>query len=246
MNSLKLGRKPYVESDKDLLFSRYSDNVVVPRTFGYGAELPDTGWGMLGNDEYGDCVWAGLAHAVMLWNKSAGRDVSFTTAGVLSDYSACTGFNPDDPSTDQGTDIRTAMEYLRTTGVVDATKARHKSAAYVNVGTSLTELNKALYIFGAVVIGLNLPDSAQSQFPGTWSYVAGSQIDGGHCVVITDRNLFNHKLVTWGDRINVGHRFLTHYVEEAWAIATPDFLNSSGAAANGFDMAQLTADLQEV
>jgi hypothetical protein len=32
-------------------------------------------WGMLGNDHYGDCVWAGAAHETMLWNKEAARNV---------------------------------------------------------------------------------------------------------------------------------------------------------------------------
>jgi hypothetical protein len=41
----------------------------------------------------------------------------------------------------------------------------------------------------------------------------------------------------------MGARFCEHYIDEAWAIVNPDFLDVNGKSPAGFDMAQLTADL---
>jgi hypothetical protein len=71
---------------------------------------------MLGNDEFGDCVFAGAGHEHMVWS---GGKMNFTTDNVLSDYSAVTGFLRDDPATDQGTVMLDALNYRRHTGVMD-------------------------------------------------------------------------------------------------------------------------------
>ena len=70
-----------------------------------------------------NCVWAGAAHETMLWNKEAARTITFNDQSVLKDYSAVTGFNPNDPNTDQGTDMQVAASYRRKTGVHDAAGA---------------------------------------------------------------------------------------------------------------------------
>src|SRR3954453_12473384 len=55
-----------------------------PRTFGHeaGPQKLGSGWGMLGNDNYGCCVWAGAAHETMLWNAAADRKVAFRDVDV--------------------------------------------------------------------------------------------------------------------------------------------------------------------
>ena len=52
--------------------------------------------------------------------------------------------------------------------------------------------------------------------------------------------------VTWGRVQTMGARFLEHYVDEAWAIVSPDFLNAAGESPQGFNLAQLTADLAQI
>jgi hypothetical protein len=44
----------------------------------------------------------------------------------------------------------------------------------------------------------------------------------------------------------MGTRFLEHYVDEAWAIVSPDFLDATGQSPQGFNLAQLTADLAQI
>jgi hypothetical protein len=44
----------------------------------------------------------------------------------------------------------------------------------------------------------------------------------------------------------MGARFISHYVDEAWAILNPDFLNAAGENPQGFDIDQLRADLAQL
>src|ERR1041385_1479407 len=105
--NLKFGKKTARKDDRDLKFAKYAETVAVlptklPSRFGHGYAFSD--WQMLGNDNWGDCVWAGAAHETMLYTKlGVPATAIFDDASVLSDYSAATGFNSNDPSTDQGT-----------------------------------------------------------------------------------------------------------------------------------------------
>jgi hypothetical protein len=93
---LKLGKKPARPGAVKFKLANYLDKAKLPtppKMFGHQG-LIGANWEMLGNDHYGDCVWAGAAHETMLWNKEAGRIIAFNDQSVLKDYSAVTGFNP--------------------------------------------------------------------------------------------------------------------------------------------------------
>lgn len=251
----KLGATKSQPDPRDLAYAAYrsSSLPVVPNLWGYDNIIHRGEWGMLGNDQYGDCVWAGAAHEHILENRAAGRTVAFTTQGVLSDYSACTGFDPNDPSTDQGTEIRVALKYRQKTGIIDAEGQRHKIGAYLQLSASriqqgdFSELAEAAFLFGAVALGIEVPQSAMTQFNDDrmWSYVAGSPIEGGHYVpLIAHRK--HLEVVTWARVQPVGTRFLERYISEAWALVSPDFLNATGETPQGFNTAQLNADLAQL
>jgi len=82
---------------------------------------------------------------------------------VLSDYSAATGFDPNDPSTDQGTDMQAAASYRKKTGIRDAKGKRHKIDGYLAI-RSPYELKQAVWLFGAAGLGVEFPKSAMKQF----------------------------------------------------------------------------------
>ena len=131
--ALKLGKKPARPGAVKFKFANFLVKPKLPtppKVFGHEG-LIGANWEVLGNDHYGDCVWAGAAHETMLWNKEAARTVTFSNDSVLKDYSAVTGFNPNDPNTDQGTDMQVAASYRRKKGVLDAHGKRHKVIAYL-------------------------------------------------------------------------------------------------------------------
>ena len=217
---MKLGKKPYEPDARSLKLSKYlaTDLPTPPKIFGYGTLFTD--WGYLGNDKYGDCVFAGGGHEQMVWDTlRKGPGVKITTKNALSDYSAVTGFDPSDPNTDQGTYVIDAMKYRKATGLVDSSGKRHKIAAYVEIDpTNWDELITASYIFGAVGIGFEFPDTAFDQFDNGeyWDVVKGSFIDGGHYVpIIGSRNSEARvTCVTWGQRQQMTKRFYQTYCDE--------------------------------
>ena len=244
---MKLGKKPARPGAIKLRFRQYANLSRLPTppaNFGHDA-LVTQPWGMLGNDQYGCCVWAGAAHETMLWNADAGRVVQFTDAGVLADYAAVTGFNPADPSTDQGTDMAVAAAYRKATGVLDASGARHKVGAYLAIPAgALDEMLTAAYVFGTLGLGITFPDSAMAQFNAgqPWTVVPGSTVEGGHYVPYLARRGAMSVVATWAKEQYVDDHFTVTNNDENVVYLSAEFL-AGGKSLEGFDLDQLNADL---
>ncbi|MEV6432563.1 hypothetical protein [Nocardia sp. NPDC051463] len=247
---MKLGKLPARINSVYMKLGAYLDMPAVlpmiPDEFGHENLIAD--FGMLANDQVGDCVWAGAAHETMLWCREAGSDATFSAGSVLSDYTAATGYDPDDPSTDQGTDMQAAASYRRRIGVLDATGRRHKVGAYValTVGDP-DQLAAAAYIFGAVGVGLRFPDYAMDEFTAgkPWALRHGIQkIAGGHYVAVTGRGKNgNFRVITWGKVQEMTPGFYRRYCDEALVYFSSEFL-TAGVSPEGFNLAQLRTDLR--
>jgi hypothetical protein len=257
--TLKLGKKPAREDAVafklvSFLKGGMASLPTAPAVFGHYDLIGQAG--MLGNDQYGDCVFAGGDHETMLWTAIGGSKVTFTDSAALSDYSAVTGFNPNDPNSDQGTDMEEAAKYRRKTGLVDGRGRRHTIDAYLelpgvsarganNPATLLPAIASSAYVFGAIGIGIEFPESAMQQFNAgqPWSIVKGSPIQGGHYVPLVGRRANgNYVVITWGELQEVTPAFLTEYVDEAIAYVSIEQLKN-GKNLEGFDLSTLQADL---
>ena len=245
---MKLGKLPARINATQLKLSAYLDTAVLPKIpaeFGHERAIAD--YGMLGNDEVGDCVWAGAAHETMIWAREAGRVVEFSTGSVESDYSALTGYTPGDPATDQGTDMQAAASYRRRIGVLDATGQRHRVGAYVALTPGdPDELAAAVYIFGAVGVGLRFPEYAMDEFRDRkpWEVRHGTpKIAGGHYVPVVARRGGRFCVVTWGRVQEMSGGFYRRYCDEAVAYLSTEML-TSGVSPEGLNLTQLQTDLQ--
>jgi hypothetical protein len=247
---MKLGKTPARADSVSFKLARYINTSVLPTppaTFGHEQAVAATAWGMLGNDNYGDCVWAGAAHETMLWNAERDQTVAFDPTHVLSDYSKVTGFTPDDPSTDKGTDMQVAASYRRKTGVVDDAGKRHKVAAYLAITPGdLQEHLIAAYLFGALGLGIEFPGSAMDQFNDgkPWDVVHGAKIEGGHYIPLVAKRE-NLEIITWGKLQEMTPAFFEKYNDESVAYVSREMLTANKSP-EGFDLAQLKADLAAV
>jgi hypothetical protein len=252
MPELKLGKLPASPDHRDFLFAKYAKPANLPKPpahFGHETLFPPKAWGMLGNDEWGDCALAGPAHETMLLTKEGHHPAAFTTAGVLSDYSAVTGFKasagpPDHNPTDKGASVRDVFGYRRTTGMLDAAGERHKIGAYLALDrTDVSEIYQAMYLFQVVGIGFVFPESAMSQFNEgkPWDVVPGAKVKGGHYVCAIAKRT-NIEVVTWGALQQMTEAFFRSYCDEAWTYVSHEQLRD-GHDPEGFDLAQLKADL---
>lgn len=255
MSGLKFGKLPARPNAIKLKFSdvfKAEKLPTPPAVFGHETLMSSGEWFMLGNDSTGDCVFAGACHEHMLWTMEGGFPrATFTAKDALSDYSAVTGYNPADPSTDQGTDMQQAASYRRTTGILDATGVRHKVGAYVAIKAGdLSEIALAAYLFGAVGIGFRCPSSMEDQFDQgkPWQVVPGDIIVGGHYVPCVGRNSSGDFLfITWGKLHAATPEWVSTYMDEGVAYLSPEIINQSKLTSpEGFDEAALNGFLNSL
>lgn len=208
-------------------------------------------WPMFLNDSEGDCTIASMGHADELWRALGGRTGSaLTDADIQATYSAITGYNPTDPSTDRGAVILDTLRYWRKTGFA------HIAGRQIGAFASVTVHNHplvqdAIFYLDGLDCGVNLPVAAQrmgqhwtrprnlrgANAPGSW---------GGHCVWAVDYDRYGVIVVTWGELIRVDWSFWDAYFEEAWAVLSPELITSTGRDIQGFDLATLRADLGQI
>ena len=247
---LKLGKTKARPDAVKFKLAEYLDTSLLPsppKNFGH-ERLVVGSWGMLGNDQYGDCVWAGAAHETMLWNREGARTAIFDDQSVLSDYSAVTGFNPNDPNTDQGTDMQVAASYRRKTGVRDAKGQRHLVTAYLAITPKdVEELKQAIYLYSAVGIGIEFPSTAMDQFNQgkPWTVVKGASVEGGHYVPAVGYNSRYLYVVTWGKVQRMSWAFYKKYNDESVVYISEEMLNGD-VSLEGFNLAQLELDLKQL
>jgi hypothetical protein len=248
---MKLGKTPARPEAIKFKFSAFANAAALPKppkNFGHEVAVGKD-WGVLGNDRHGCCVLSGAAHESMLWTRMSKTcpDATFTEQNVLDAYSAITGFNPNVPNTDNGTDMKDAASYRRKTGITDSAGNVHKVAAYLSVDpTNLTEHYQALYLFGAVGIGFQFPSSAMSQFDKgkPWGVVKGASIEGGHYVPTVAKR--GHLMcVTWGREQAMTTGFFGRYNDESVVYLSDEMLDDRKSP-EGFDYDALLASLNSL
>ena len=204
-------------------------------------------WGMLSNDQVGDCVIAAAAHMLMQWRWNAGAPFIPTDLQVLADYSAVTGYIPNDPSTDNGTDPLTALKRWKNVGFCTG----HKLGGFVATqATRQKEIQYAIALMEGSYIALSLPIAAQNMT--AWDIPPGQQLVGdwepgswgGHMVEAPKYDEQGVWVVTWGALKFVSWAFLAAYCDESFALISMDMLNGTQRSPLGLDIKTLGADLQ--
>jgi hypothetical protein len=234
---MRLGKLAPKHDVRTLRFARYSRALPpAPPSCDYSHKVP--AWPMLGNDEYGDCTFAGAAHLSQCWADNAGRPFLPDDRTIVAEYLSFTGGD------DSGCVELDVLKHWRVKGIVG-----HKIGAFAALDHGEREhLMQTTDLFGGAYLGVALPLSAQDQAiwdvpsqgpigrgsPGSW---------GGHCVVVVAYNATGPVVVTWGQLVQMTWEFFDTYVDEAYAILAQDFLSDANIAPNGFDLAALAADL---
>lgn len=248
MKAGKKGRKPAVFDPKTRLLSKYLDWAALPPIpKAQGWDTTTQRWGMFLNDTIGDCTIAAVAHIIMEGQLANAQSVTPTDTEVLTAYEAISGYNPDDPSTDTGCVMLDVMTVWRDTGI-----CANKSLEFLSIEPGNIELVKAaIYLFGAVDIGVNLPQSADTQFEHRkpWALVPGYRHDpivGGHSISVFDYADGWFWAVTWGQAQKISAAWFAYYCDEAYAILDNTWIGPDAKAPNGFDLAQLKKDLNAI
>jgi hypothetical protein len=199
---------------------------------------------MLGNDQYGDCVIAGQMHSVGVRTAAAtGTPAVGTTQEAVSQYRAICG-----PG-DQGCVITDVLDYAHAHGITVGGKT-YRIDGYVSVDwTNKLEVQYALWLFGTLKLGLNLP-RAWLDSEDVWDVPsgAGAGIVGGHDVEAAGYDGRGVTVLTWGGtRLLTWPAFLsTKWLEECYAALAPEWYSKGNVSPSGLDVASLQQDLQKI
>ena len=249
-----LGKKPARPEVPKLRLAAYLDATElppVPAVIGNFKSWPQN-WRVLANDQFGCCVESGAAHETMLLKADAGyAPPLFSNSVILKDYQDCgSGYKIGDNSTDQGTDVQQYAAYRQKVGILDASGQRHKIDIYaaLRVG-DISQLALAVYLFGCVGIGVQLPNSAIDQFQlfEPWSVVSDSGTAGGHYIPVIGRNSIGSWIcITWGRLQAVTPTFLSQYMDEGMAFLSLERLSAKNLSPQGFDLTGLRNDYARI
>lgn len=203
----------------------------------------------------GDCTIAAIAHAFASFTAYSGQvpgGVLFPASSILTAYSAVSGYDQKTGANDNGAQLADVCRYMVSTGMVDNDGKTHKLAAWAEIEdfTDVALLKRVLNAFGAVYLAIDCPESAETQFPGPWTYVPSSQSLGGHAIVEVVNShgaglMDDETVVTWGALVKMNEAFADHKIVEAIAIVSADDVNvTSGTNPQGLDLQQMIADCQ--
>lgn len=194
------------------------------------------------NDTLGCCVISDAYHRVGVWTANeSGAAVVGTDQEVVNTYRI---WNPG--SQDNGCVITDVLNYCRDHGI-SLNGVNHRIDGYVSVDwTNWDEVLVALYLFGTIPLGVNLPEAWLNS--DTWD-VTTSQIVGGHdipAVAMLDAGGVN--IASWGRLYRVTKAALTsrQWFEEAYAPLSPDWYVKAMRAPNLIDYITLKADLDKL
>jgi hypothetical protein len=240
---VKLGRRRPKARPQCLRFGAYFDAVKAappPTIVDYAAKAMASIEKVYLNDTYGDCVIAGKYHAEGVWSANdLGSAVLGTDQEVYSAYETICG-----PG-DNGCLITAVLDYFRDKGLTFS-GAIKKIDGYVSVDwTNRLEVQVALYLFGAITIGINLPQAWTSN--AVWD-VTSTPIVGGHdvtCVGYDDQGV---QVASWGRIYTITWTaFLSStWLEEAYVMLAPDWYGNDRLAPSGVDADTLRNDLAKL
>jgi hypothetical protein len=200
-------------------------------------------WGMMCNDNLGCCTISGAGHLIEEWSANASTEIIPSDIDIISAYSAVSGYDPATGANDDGAVEIDVLNYWRKTGI-----AGRKIWAYAACEPrNHAHVKACVYLFGGCYIGLALPLSARNQ--RIWSVTSGPDSRpnswGGHAVNVIAFDAHYLTVVTWGQLMKMSWSFADHYMDEAYAILSQDFING-GKAPNAIDWASLQQDLSKI
>lgn len=210
----------------------------IPSEINHAAGLPANLGAML-NDTLGDCVEAAAGHAIQLWTFNAsGKMLTVDDKDIEEFYEEAGGYVPGNPSTDNGTVIQTALEdWLN--GPVDG----QELAAYVEVDQrTQSNVRRCIWECGLVQIGFDVPAYMSMNAGAVWDVnpKADNSIIGGHCVDLVGYQTDGlYVVISWGEIYYATQAFIDRFCDEAYALASPDWIADTGESPAGLSLADL-------
>lgn len=195
------------------------------------------------NDQLGCCVISSAFHQVGLWTgNETGTPVVGTDKEVLASYRI---WNPGNQ--DNGCVITDVLDYTRDHGL-PFNGVIHKIDNYVSINwTNWDLVQAALYLFGSVKLGINLPSAWLNN--AIWD-VTNTAIVGGHDVPGVGTLLSPNKvrIASWARTYDITQAAFTSkkWLEEAYVPLSPDWYAKANQNPVGISADDLRSDLAKL
>ena len=232
----KLGAEPVAMGT----FALYAKNNLPkpPRSFDYSHRVAQ--YPMALNDTYGDCTVAGVVHMLQLAYAEVNEIYQYPGDPVVKDtYFHLTN------GADAGMVERQVLDVWMKDGLFGT-----KISAYAPVNIkSRMELATAIYLFGSVYLGVEMPASAETQFENgqPWHLTGQDEAPaGGHCVVATGANRLGLDIITWGAVESMTWDWWDKYGSEAWVVIPEIFTEIDHGPVWNIDLLSLQKDLHDL
>ena len=261
--NLKRGLNPFVRTLKVIRQARATERILdqlgpapsaSPGYSGNADLITHGDLGMLGNDQYGDCVFADIAHRIMVRTAQAGQGaiVTPTQAETLALYTEVTGFDPNDPSTDHGGDLVTAAEYMQKTGMLIGGVRHTEDGNGIIDPANIDHIKWAICLFGCAPAGWKFPQSGMAQFDAgqPFDIVPSTSVPSSpdHDMLILEYRPQEPcwMVATWGKRWEMTTAFLKACLSEVVPVGASDFICANGLAPSGVNLPQILQLLSEI
>lgn len=235
LHNFKLGAKKPVIIPNQPFFNKCRA-IMEPRApLSLGRHNLNPQFQMFDNDQIGDCSSAGIANTMIAFSALSGTTPIVTTSDAVNFYSLSTGYNPANPSTDQGGVLSEVLAY--------ATRNGYDAGYYKYVplwGTldphDRNALGNVMYQFGSVYCGFGLAQADNDTVGEVWDTTTpGDQTSwswGGHCALLfaydglADTDIVY--IATWGGLQKATWRWVHARIFEAHAVAFRDLMPATG------------------
>ncbi|HUC84518.1 MAG TPA: hypothetical protein VL970_04930 [Candidatus Acidoferrales bacterium] len=222
-----------------------------PASVDYTKGMP-ANLGMMLNDTLGDCTCAAVYHAMQVWSfNGEGTMATQPDSDVEKLYILACGYNPRVPGEGPGGNEQHVLTYLLNTGAPVGPKGAqvHKIAAFVEVDPRNTDdVKRTINDCGLAYIGFNVPQSVQPPGqppPAVWNYVPNdSKIIGGHAVVLAGYDANGARVISWGQYYTMTWQFFAQFVDEVYAIADSEWIESTGKTPGGLTIEELEVQMK--
>lgn len=209
--------------------------------------------GMMLNNTLGDCTCAAFYHALQVWSFNSGAPVDTepdTDVKLL--YEKACGYNPAQGGEGPGGNEQKVLTYILREGAPGGPNGTQvkKIDAFVEIAvTNLDNIKRTIADCGVCYIGFNVPQFIMP--PGkaplsVWDVdpQGDNTIVGGHAVVLAGYNAQGARVISWGQYYTMTWAFFGKFVDEAYAIAGPEWFTADGKTLGGLTLAQLEAAMK--
>jgi hypothetical protein len=184
-----------------------------------------------GNDRYGDCTMAGVAHNETLYNGLIGKRYIPAAEDVIKTYLDLSG------GQDNGLVMLDVLKYWKNHGING-----HKILGFAKIGVHDTDnVKRAITMFGSIYLGFQVQENAIPDFEAHKPWEPGEPDGGGHCVDDPEYDENFHTLITWGNLQKGTWPWWNQMVDEAYGVIPEEAEDPNFAP--GFDIATLLRDL---